>query len=442
MFALEKEKEHLLEIKTFAKGFAILIVEDDSSLKEHLKILLSNLFDHIDTAENGEEGLEKYNSFYNQNSRYYNIVITDINMPKRNGIDMIDEIKQIEDHQAILVMSAHNEAKYLSRLIQLNVDGFIEKPYKLESMFKVIHRVTKHIYQEQELLQYNKNLEDEVKKRTEDIKELNIKLQDQVNELKILREDQINSIKLKSIGKLAAGITHEINTPLTYLKGNLEIIKMDIDDISQICDLKKYSFDESFATLFEAISRVSSIVNATREISSQTKNEPQELNVYSTIINSLIMVYNRSKQITNIYINDQLFNLGIDKNREEYNSFGEKQRLEQVWVILLNNAIDEISKSEKIFDDRYIKINIFKQSDDIIIKIIDNGGGIDNNVLEKIFSPFISNKSESSGMGLGLNIAKKIIDDMNGTIVAENTIENNQKCAKFTIKLKSYNEKM
>jgi C4-dicarboxylate-specific signal transduction histidine kinase len=440
VFSSEKDKELLLEIKEFAKDFSILIVEDDRSLSEHLKILLSNLFEHIDIANDGKDGLQMYQEFFDKNQKYYDIVMSDINMPKMDGIEMMTLIRGIQEYQTLLVMSAHNEATYLNKLIDLNVEGFIEKPYKLESMFRLIHRVTKHIYQEKELLKYNKDLEEEVKNRTEDIKNLNIKLQEQVDELKVLREEQIESIKLKSIGKLAAGITHEINTPLTYLKGNLEMLKMDIDTLSSNQDLSRYEFENSFATLFEAISRVASIVNATREVASTAKNIPEVTNIYSTISNALIMIYNRSKHITKIYINDELFSLSIDKDKEEYITFVEKQRVEQVWVVLLNNALDELAKQDKNFEDKFIKINIFKQNDDIIIRFIDNGGGIADDMLDKLFIPFSSNKSESSGMGLGLNIAKKIIDDVDGTIIASNVDINNQKCAEFTIKLKAYNQ--
>lgn len=438
MFSTAKEREYLFGIKEYAKEFTILIVEDDSGLREHIKILLGNLFNFIDVAEDGEDGLSRYRRYYDETNKYYDIVISDINMPKMNGIDMIGAIKEINEYQTVLVMSAHNEARYLSALIDLNVDGFIEKPYKLENMFKLLYRVTKHIYQEKELIKYNKDLEEKIKVRTEDIKNLNQQLQDQVEELKILREEQINSIKMQSIGKLAAGITHEINTPLTYLKGNLEMLKMDIDDITNKIDTSTYNFDSSFATLFEAIARITSIVNATREVASQSKNVPEETNIYSTMVNSLIMVYNRSKQITNIFLNDILFDMSCDKNKEIFNVFVEKQRLEQVWVILVNNAVDELAKSDLSFENRYIKINIFKENDDIIIRIIDNGGGIADTIIEKLFTPFISNKSQSSGMGLGLNIAKRIVDDSNGTIDAYNIIDGDSKCAVFTIKLKEY----
>lgn len=132
------------------------------------------------------------------------------------------------------------------------------------------------------------------------------------------------------------------------------------------------------------------------------------------------MAYNVSKQTAKVYLNDEEFKLtNINKNYIEIFSNVQKQRLEQVWIIIINNALDELKKIEK-YENRELRIVTYKQDKKIVVKFMDNAGGIDNSMLPDIFEPFTSSK-EHSGMGVGLNIAKKIIDEQNGEIKAYNS---------------------
>ena len=142
------------------------------------------------------------------------------------------------------------------------------------------------------------------------------------------------------------------------------------------------------------------------------------------------MIYNRSKQVSNIYINGELFNLETsDKDKYQFIALIHKQRIEQVWTIILNNALDELIKIIN-FNDRRIDIEILKDDNKVEVKFQDNAGGVPEGIKDKIFEPFVSNK-ESSGIGIGLNVAKKIIDEHNGEIELIN--KNNGAC--FIVRL-------
>jgi len=238
-----------------------------------------------------------------------------------------------------------------------------------------------------------------------------------ITELEFMRQQQINNIKLSSIGKLAAGITHEINTPLTYIKGNLEILRMDLESGCE-CDLKD-EFLSYCDAMEDGIKRMASIVESMREIAGVSRDEKIPINVYTTIVYSLRMVYNRAKQICNIRVNGKPFDMLLDKDGERIMMIATPQRLEQVWIIILNNALDEFSKSKLAFNDRFIDIEVLEKLDIINVTIKDNAGGIEDSILPHIFEIFKSSKPQS-GMGVGLNIAKTIVEDHNGTITAAN----------------------
>ncbi len=251
---------------------------------------------------------------------------------------------------------------------------------------------------------------------------------------KFHQQEQIKNAKLTSIGSLAAGIAHEINTPLTYIKGNLELMQYDIFDLpqSEIQERMKYDSEK----IKDGINRIANIVESMREMSQSSREIKENTNIYSTLITSLTMAHNRSKQVSKIYLNEKLFDIdSINKNEFVFCSKIQKQRIEQVWIIVINNALDELIKIED-YENRALNITLFKDDKEIVIKFKDSAGGIKEDILENIFEPFVSSK-EHSGMGVGLNIAKKIVDEQDGQIYAYNEDFG----AVFEIRLKSCEEK-
>lgn len=130
-------------IKVTSK-FRVLCVEDNEVLRNETVDLLESFFHDIDTATNGKEGLEKYKQ------QRYDLVITDINMPVMNGLEMIREIKELHQQQMVIVISAHDEAEYLMRMINLRVDHFVLKPLELNQFLSVIYRACRMMQKQRE----------------------------------------------------------------------------------------------------------------------------------------------------------------------------------------------------------------------------------------------------------------------------------------------------
>ena len=265
---------------------------------------------------------------------------------------------------------------------------------------------------------------------------LSAKIQEEVEKSrqkdKIHQEEQIQNAKLSSIGSLAAGITHEINTPLTYIKGNFEMMGYDIEDLPE-SEIRTRMLEDS-VKINDGLNRIANIVESMREISQSSKETKENLNIYSTLITSLTMAYNRSKQVSKIYLNNKIFTIdNINKNEFEFMCNVQKQRIEQVWIIIINNALDELVKIDD-YEKRSLSINIEENEENIIVSFKDNAGGINNDIINNIFDPFVSSK-EHSGMGVGLNIAKKIIEQQDGKIIAYNENEG----AVFQVELKKNN---
>ena len=153
------------EIKKAAQGISVLYVEDDNDLRQNTARLLSTLFSSVTTAEDGQDGLAKYQQ------TTYDLVLTDINMPGMNGVKMAEQIKFLNPGQVIVVISAHDEAGYLLDLINLGVDYFILKPLDLNQFLTVLDkaiRLTRYTLMQKN---YQKDLEETVEKRTRELTE-------------------------------------------------------------------------------------------------------------------------------------------------------------------------------------------------------------------------------------------------------------------------------
>lgn len=420
--------------------------------------------------------------FENKQLVGYNIICTDITNKKKIEELYVDLNKQVEQYNAIfenvnsgisLIDSDGNFVKLNStfrkllgyetkELLRMNCIDIISSDSKkllkkiltevkeignisnLEKIFVKKDGTFIHLELSLSLLSSDKNhlvfvvnsLEDKRK-----LQELNQNLEQRINQEveksiqkdKLHQQEQIKNAKLTSIGSLAAGIAHEINTPLTYIKGNLELMSYDIMDLPQSEIKERMSYDSE--KMKEGLNRIANIVESMREMSQSSKEIKEKTNIYSTLITSLTMAYNRSRQVCKIYLNEKLFDIdSLNKNEFIFCSKVQKQRIEQVWIIVINNALDELIKIDD-YEKRVLNIFLFEEKDEIVVKFKDSAGGIKEDILEDIFEPFVSSK-EHSGMGVGLNIAKKIVDEQDGNIKAYN--EDNG--AVFEIRLKACEE--
>ena len=393
----------------------ILIVDDMPDVRLLIKLTLQKVGKYeFYEAENGLEGFETAKEILPD------LILLDGIMPIMDGFEAILKLREEEKTKniPILMVSSLDTKDEKVKALNSGVSDFIGKPFdKIELTIRVNSLL--HLY-----MQFNQ--------KKSELEEMNFNLEAKVQEM---LENRIEDIKLASIGQMAAGMTHELNTPVSFMKSNLELLKLDVDELENNYNIKQ-SMLETINTLNHGISRLRSIIDTTREISKKGGKIKETQNLYNSIIFALRMVFNRSKHLMPIYINDVEFTLDLSEDFESYMVDIVKEHLEQVWIIILNNACDEFENSNLEFANRKLDISIFIEEGYVITKFKDNAGdGIKEAILEKVFDPFQSTKV-GSGMGIGLNIAKDIIEQHNGAISAYN--ENN--CAVFEVKLLISNE--
>ena len=151
---MPNEKLSVKTLQAYCSVLSVLYVEDEPDIRATTEKVLAKLFKVCDVAENGETGLALYRE------KKPDLVVTDIRMPTMNGLEMIAGIQQIRSDQPFMITSAHGEAGYFSKAIELGVDSFVLKPLQQEQFFRALLKSVKQILLAQEEAAYKKTLEE------------------------------------------------------------------------------------------------------------------------------------------------------------------------------------------------------------------------------------------------------------------------------------------
>jgi len=333
------------------------------------------------------------------------VVAQGIAVPLRNLIKSAQTIAQGNLNQRVLVRSS-DEVGILG-------STFNDMARSLEA-------------REKELQVLNRNLEDKVRQRTNELESSHEALKKAYLDLQSTQEQLVQTEKMASLGQLVAGIAHEIKNPLNFIYGNtgflsdytrkLEALLEEYDrlpslspeDRTRIAGMKEsfnYNFiREDLPTLInnftEGASRINQIVSDLRTFSRMDSYTMSEIDVHASIEISLNLLRNQYKERIEIH--------------REYGDIpkiqGYSGKLSQVFMNLLANAFHAIGNQGDVW------IRTRAAGETVEVEIQDNGHGIPRENLKRIFEPFFTTKAVGQGTGLGLSISYGIIEQHRGRI--------------------------
>lgn len=280
-------------------------------------------------------------------------------------------------------------------------------------------------------------LEQKVEERTTELVDTNHELNHTLKNLKETQSQLVASEKMASLGQLTAGIAHEINNPINFITSNVSPLTRDINQLIEALDniqsiglsektkeekikeIENYKEELDFDYLKTEINHLISGINegATRtaEIVKGLRffSRLDEDDLKKTAINegldSTLIIMNSELSFNNIKV------IKLYSNQSTAECYPGK--LNQVFLIIISNAIYAIAKAHGDSGEGEIVISTECRDGNIYISIKDNGMGMDSYVQSKIFEPFYTTKDVGEGTGLGLYIAFNIIKKHNGFIV-------------------------
>ena len=241
------------------------------------------------------------------------------------------------------------------------------------------------------------------------LKELNIILEETINDA-VVRNDEKNKIisqqnKMAAMGEMIGNIAHQWRQPLSLITTAASSIKLK----KELNILEEEEYNKSLDYIIDASNYLSSTIDDFQYYFSSDKSK----NLFNTesLINKLEKLISIELKENNIYLIKKIANLEILNYENE---------ILQVLINIINNAKDELKNdANKLIG--YIFLDIYKEDENLIIKIKDNAGGIKDEIIDRIFEPYFTTKYKSKGTGIGLYMCEEIIvKHIKGTITVSN----------------------
>ncbi len=310
--------------------------------------------------------------------------------------------------------------------------------YKKETVLSQEKALKVSLENERLVKEQNIVLEKEVENRTSELKQTNSQLNEALNNLKDTQTQLVEAEKMASLGQLTAGIAHEINNPINFVKSNINPLRLDVKDLIEVLnaydelhllnDSNSYKekltaiqelkedmdvpfirkeIDSLIIGIEEGAERTAEIVRGLRTFSRIDEAALKTVNVHDGILSTIVLLKNNIPY----YI----------KLVKDFNAPGEIEcfpgKLNQVFMNIITNAIQAIKSKPVKADEETITIKTQDiENNQIEISIKDSGPGMTEDVKHRIFEPFFTTKDVGEGTGLGMAIVFKIIQKHSGKI--------------------------
>lgn len=335
----------------------VLVVDDDDMIRELLPDLLAGERFEVVTAATGGEGLAA------SRQRPFAIVVTDLRLPDIDGTRLLKTITQESPGTVVLAMTGKGTIRDAVKLMREGAFDVLPKPFGIDELRLAIEKAGRH--------HAFKRSHDELKRRVE------------------------NSEKMAAIGRLAAGVAHEINNPLD---GVLRFVNLSLDQLGK----KEPAISSVEAYLQDAktgLRRMADIVKTLLSFSRNTTvgQEPQELrSLFAEILSGLAHCNTRNLVQVRLLVpeNGVLVPAG----------------LYQVLANLVKNAFDAMEAGG------VLTLDASEAEESVAIEVRDSGIGIPEESLQRIFEPFYTTKPVGKGTGLGLAMTTQIVEKFGGKI--------------------------
>jgi len=402
----------------------ILIVDDESSVRGLFANFLGENYE-CETAASADEALAILAT------KAVALVISDMIMPGRNGVELLREVKSRYPETAVIMISGVDRPQRVRDALRLGASDYLIKPCDLDVLTLSVERALERRLLQRTTASYKAHLETQ-----------NVELANSKTELERLQGQLVHTEKMASLGQLSAGIAHELNNPAGFIYGNVDILSDYLKDLERLLkvydeitlppelatavaalkveiDYEKLSGDLSsiLADCREGAQRICDVVKNLRLFSRLDEAELKKIDIHEGI-DSTIRLLSRYYTAGKIVLHRDYAELPM------VNCYA--GQLNQVWMNLLGNA------AQAVHDQGEVWVSTSIDGEWISVVIRDNGSGIPDEDLTRIFDPFFTTKPVGEGTGLGLSISYGIIVRHGGAITVTSAVG---KGTSFTVKI-------
>lgn len=369
------------ELSRNGHGPTLLIADDEPDMLRFLKSQLSEQYTILEAVD-GQQAVEKASQFLPD------LVLLDMMMPEKDGIQACREIREHTPTQNIPIVLLTARADEDTKLAALSAGAsdFLAKPFSSTELHVRLKNLLESYQYQRKLARQNQVLESTIVK----LKETEIQL--------------VQSEKLASLGRLSAGIIHEINNPLNFAATGLYTLRNRSRFVAAELQAE---YQDILHDIEDGITRVKNIVSDLRTFTHPESDNRDPVEVAEVVASTL-------RFLGNEFRNGIVVEHRVPPGQTVYS---DKNRLTHVLMNLVQNSVDSLkAKRFPAGEKPAILIEGRVGEGKSVLVVRDNGTGIAPQHLDKVFDPFYTTKEVGEGMGLGLAICYRIVQDCGGRI--------------------------
>jgi len=375
----------------------VLVADDHSVTRKLLHAILTKSGYEVTAVEDGQQAWQAL-----QQESDIRLAILDWMMPKMDGVEICRKLQ--DEHKAslyyVILLTAKEGTDNIAAALEAGANDYVTKPFEkaeLLARLKVGERIID------------------------------------------LQKELTQAQKLESIGQLAAGIAHEINTPIQYVGDNIRFMQEAFQDFCKVLqgyaevfdhgqaqadgmeksnelkqlilevdlDFLKEEIPSAIQHSIEGVEHISKIVRAMKEFAHPGIKEKMAIDINKAIESTVTVAINKWKYVATMDTDFDLDLPLVPCHPAEFN---------QVVLNLIVNAVDAISDAsgQEPSEKGKITISTRQEEDEVVIRISDTGTGIPEEIRENIFNPFYTTKEVGKGSGQGLAISRSIVVEKHG----------------------------
>lgn len=358
----------------------ILIAHPDEDVRRLMAEQLAEY--HVREVADGED------AFKLSKAEEPDAIIASFSMPRCGGVELCERLRADATLCWLPVAMITTDEQSFEKAIEAGASEVVTMPFSsVELRLRLRNMVRGQVY----------------------LRELERKNRVILEALNDLRESEamlVQAEKLSLLGEMSAGIVHEINNPLNYSKSALFVLQRMVKEMDEGEDREEY--EELVADITDGLERVGHIVRDLRSFAMKGTVQVTEVDLFHVVRTSARLIGNRLSNITyNESVSEGLLVRGNENN------------LCQVILNLIKNGVEATEAAGRSLDEAEIRVTGEENHERVVLRVRDNGCGISDKDRSSMFEPFFTTKDRGRGMGLGLSICRRILEDHGASITVD-----------------------
>jgi len=356
----------------------VLVIDDERGPRESLRMVLKYDYEMF-LADRVDAGIKLLRE------QPPDLIIMDIRMPEKSGIEGLREIREINPNVSIVMLTGYGDLETAQQAIRHGANDYLQKPFDTDE----IQEVVKKYVNRTKLQSRKKQAQEELTKMTQS-----------------LSREVGKTNKLTSLGAASSELVRDLRNPLTIIRGYLDLLTYELKEKQEATSAE---MSEYLDQIEHNVDRCAELVESWRALGRFDFSQMQRLNLPKLVNDCFRDAAARS---------DISFSVQIDGAEDRYEMLGERLQIKRALQNLIDNAVSAVDQ----VSTPSITVLFCLTQNEIDIKLKDNGCGVDTQKLRWIFEPFDNTATIEKGAGLGLFITKKVIEEHRGSLEFESRV--------------------